>query len=129
MDFSSLFIVAVLNALMTCWTFRKGEVQTANGSFSIPRFIFHSYNLISHHSLPQERKIRFSYRINHMKTRNDHGETSTFLMLNLQLYEPIKLPLRNFRFILKHGSWILCIVKPLLDKLGLEIEKQCQCMK
>lgn len=129
MDFSSLFIVAVLNALMTCWTFRKGEVQTANGSFSIPRFIFHSYNLISHHSLPQERKIRFSYRINHMKTRNDHGETSTLLMLNLQLYKPIKLPLRNFRFILKHRSWILCIVKPLLVKLGLEIEKQCQCMK
>ena len=53
MDFSTLFIVAVLNALMTCWTFGKGELRTGNGSFSIPRFIFHSYNLISHHSFPQ----------------------------------------------------------------------------
>ena len=55
MDSSTLFIVGVLNALMTCWTFGKGELQTANGSFSITRYIFHSCNLISHHPLPQFR--------------------------------------------------------------------------
>ena len=55
MDFSTLFIVGVLNALMTCWTFGKGELQTANGLFSITGYIFHSCNLISHHPLPQFR--------------------------------------------------------------------------
>lgn len=50
MEFSKRFMVAILNELMACWTFGKGELQTVNGSFSIPRFIFHSFNLISHYS-------------------------------------------------------------------------------
>lgn len=55
MEFSKRFMVAILNELMACWTFGKGELQTVNGSFSIPRFIFHSFNLISHYSLLQFR--------------------------------------------------------------------------
>ena len=47
--------------------------------------------------------------------RSASFKTSTLLMLNSQLYEPIKLLLRNFRCILKHGSSILCIVKLLLN--------------
>lgn len=55
MEFSKRFMVAILNELMACWTFGEGELQTVNGSFSIPRFIFHSFNLISHYSLLQFR--------------------------------------------------------------------------
>ena len=69
-----------------------------------------------------------------MKTRNDHGEKCFIQNKNtpnakLTIVWTDKTTLKRFRFILKHGSWILCIVKPLLVKLGLEIEKQCQCMK
>ena len=83
MDFSTLFIVGVLNALMTCWTFGKGELQTANGLFSITGYIFHSCNLISHHPLPQFRwfltvhalrfKSSMSTTCHHDKTKNPNS--------------------------------------------------------